>query len=93
MARSARRVPLRLQIPATEVFGALFPAGFLFPPVSPEGTPPCGLEELAIGTLEARYEYFVNQFRAEGERKLLVRQLDRRFGPLPEWAEEFPKSL
>jgi hypothetical protein len=39
--------------------------------LDPEGKLPLpkNLEELAMGTLEARYEYFVNQFKAEGELK------------------------
>ena len=36
---------------------------------------------------EATYEIFSDTYRKEGETKVLVRQLTRRFGPLPKWAK------
>ena len=37
--------------------------------------------------VEAVYENWGDAYRQEGEAKLLVRQLTRRFGPLPKWAQ------
>jgi len=36
---------------------------------------------------EATFAYWADDFRKEGEAKLLVHQLTHRFGPLPKWAE------